>query len=381
MKNRELLVRETLEFLKEAREGRRLHATKTPKLLLELLENRLLKELRQPKGTLAGESLTRDDARTIIAKLQKSSATGRVDIGFALKKITAFLEGPTARKVGTLGEIKVELPESALLSLRVVGPEGILDWCADDEDTPSPTGQGTELIFDQLARLPPEVTKSLTKALHHVVEALDTTFTESHRIGTLFNRHLMKMAGSAVNEALQMCRGNFHTNYYDCSLLTAQVSQLSAGDQLLGLTDWHEDLHWWKTEDGKQFREANLEAISNGAVVRRIFLRPVDETKEEKSKLRLEMESQRKSTIQVGSISLQDVLPFRPADQDVRSSCVMFSAATDAGSLGWLTYSVTGDRNSQTLKNRFSVNELEIREKRNFLEEIWRHAYKRGQRR
>jgi hypothetical protein len=226
---------------------------------------------------------------------------------------------------------------------------------------------------ERLARLlPPAFEDSLSRIARQLLTALKK-FENPQRHADVIRAQILTVVATLDHASLELCRGHIVTDYDDCSLLTDAVTVMGKGDELLGLTEWEQDCHWWEREDGRRFREANAQAVARGAVIRRIFLHPTaSENNALRSNKQREMDAHRKLNVDARTISLHAVQRFWPDIRQIRSMCVLRSAGDGDQSWGWLTYRV--EERSDGWRNCFSVRSQDIKENRLLLEEIWNRA-------
>lgn len=166
--------------------------------------------------------------------------------------------------------------------------------------------------------------------------------------------------------------GELITNYHDCSLLTESLARLGQGDELVGLTAWKVDSGWWKTGDAQRYREANAQAIAQGATVRRIFVFDEDDSSGPSlHELADEMERHAKLGVAVKKIERRSLPLNMP---ELRSQCVVSSPSQHGRREGWLTYKVEFDAAGMPWHNIFSVRPDAIQRSAQQLEALWREA-------
>jgi hypothetical protein len=384
----------------------RAHSTKTPLALTAILFDRLIQAVQYDRDDAGG--LDRTSALKLLQTAMGNNRPANLESALktsvdALTKKLNKIRDSSAPDLGAsphIGEacIRCRLDGRDHL-LFVTGPrvdghclyslsvraEAISNSVAPTESSPPPlarpdidlqaspsgTGSGVPPGPDGARiQLPLEFLDQLSTAAQNVSQAM-TAFRENERHKSLIHRHLLTVACSLRVASLQLCQGRLYSDYDDCSLLTNGVAALGNGDELLGLTEWNTDWHWWETDDGRRFRDANALAVTRGAQIRRIFLCP--EAKRPHRMAR-EMETQRKLGIEVRAESLRAICRYRPGTSRVHSQCVLKSTGDQGDQWGWLTYSVETGNDGRPLRNGYILQGREIKENCLLLEEIWKHA-------
>ncbi len=385
----------------------RFHAPRTPAALLRLLFNRLSEGVQ--KGLEAGTPLDRPTALNLLRRemgddapedLASAYTTAVAAIADAMNAVHDHSLPPRVLPDASTACVRYRVADTDCWVV-VTGPRvdgnsylqlSVKTVPVMDERAPgsAPVAAvhvdnrvATELLpspllhvlpqAEHLLSLPPKVEERLHRIAQQVISALRAVDgDERHR--ALIRQHLFTVTAGLEDAALQLCLGKMFTEYDDCALLSGRVEAMTMGDELLGLTEWQTDWHWWETDDGRRFREANMTAIAQGAVIRRIFLYATPEGRAAQVKRRREMTSHRNMGVEVKTISIQKVRQFRPSAVDVRSMCVLRSRADGEG-WGWLTYSVETSADGRPYRNRFSIHSQDVKENRLLLEEIWHHAH------
>lgn len=198
-------------------------------------------------------------------------------------------------------------------------------------------------------------------------------FGRNERQQRLVQLHAVNLADAleAASEHLQL--GEIVTDYDDCSLLTVNVAQLGVGDELLGVTDWRTDHDWWLKDDAENFLAANIEALQQGASVRRTFVYDGNSDDSHSNKmLAAEMRKHQRLGIHVRMIDRARVPMHVP---ELRSQCVLGPAPGSTGrGARWLTYQIQLDAHEQPDKNVFSIQPDAIKRNERHLEQLWAAA-------
>jgi hypothetical protein len=225
------------------------------------------------------------------------------------------------------------------------------------------------------AALPREIDRSLREILENMASA-DRIFRENEHAHDFIRAHFSEVVERLRHESLLWALGEIDTDYDDFLLWTSWVAKLGDGDELVGLSDWESVWEWWGSVDGRQFLHANDIALRRNAVIRRMFVHQAHEDPHKKTLRLAEMARHHDLGIEVRTLaSTDEVVGILLSDL---RSCSVLRARNAHGALqGWLTYKVdTDDGNDGVLRNRFSINPMEIRENERMLQRLWQIAVK-----
>lgn len=161
------------------------------------------------------------------------------------------------------------------------------------------------------------------------------------------------------------------TPYADFSLLTKFVAELSAGQELFGLSDWSADHAWWSSSDGKAFITANSTAISRGATIRRIFVAADGLPADAAHALDQEISRQREMGVRIVTVAPSEVVGV---GSRCESQCVLRTRDDGRTQRGWLTYNVRLDSQGHPVENVFSIDDVTIEKNEKLLERLWSKA-------
>jgi hypothetical protein len=214
---------------------------------------------------------------------------------------------------------------------------------------------------------------------HEILEnlkAASRVFGENEHARNFLRAHLTDLVEKLKRESKLWASGEIDTDYDDFSMLTAWVSKLRDGDELLGMTDWDCDCNWWQGREGNDFLHANDIAIKQNAAIRRIFVYRTDEDATQEKRRLAEMEQHYEIGVDVKMITSSDKLSAGLL-LGLRSQCVLRTRDDRNQLRGWLTYKVDTDdgRNGRPL-NSFSANPQLIIQNERMLERIWSNATK-----